>query len=490
MPDYAIYGVHFYGTARYGTPPRYAFDLGIFEALPDLYDRIKVNWGHPSGSWDKLRLVRGMTGFPMDQTEGTLLVEASNTDGSGNVLIAGLPPDPQTYEDTRVAPLRFHYYSIFVRTTPAGDWIRAGNTVCLLPKDYGYADRLYELTPGVYRDDDIYISSYLGLPMLQTYLSLIGYECNTLRSEMESLLWVMDPDLMSYGLLAYLADELGFPLEAELGGALIRRQLLNAVYIYKLKGTALGLEKAVEVLTGWSAEVTSASAGTVDVTLLAERVNLVVNSSAETDVSSWTTTNAALARSTAQRLYGSASFALTVTANGDVTAATPAGTAGMPVTAGSFYTGSLSVYKASGTAKSLRADIRWYNASGGLLSTSQGTPVTQVIGSWSQVSVTAVAPAGAAWAAVVLTVLSADAAAVQYYDAVLFEASPVVQPYFDGSTPMDGTSVADYLWESTVNLSRSHYYHRRAVRNSRLVTRITDFLPMGITYTLHYAQPL
>jgi hypothetical protein len=116
--------------------------------------------------------------------------------------------------------------------------------------------------------------------------------------------------------------------------------------------------------------------------------------------------------------------------------------------------------------------------------------VTQVIGSWSQVSVTAVAPAGAAWAALVLTVLSADAAAVQYYDGVLFEASPVVQPYFDGSTPMDGTSVADYLWESTVNLSRSHYYHRRAVRNSRLVTRITDFLPMGITYTLHYAQPL
>jgi hypothetical protein len=55
---------------------------------------------------------------------------------------------------------------------------------------------------------------------------------------------------------------------------------------------------------------------------------------------------------------------------------------------------------------------------------------------------------------------------------------------------MDGTSVADYLWESTVNLSRSHYYHRRAIRNSRLVTRITDFLPMGITYTLHYAQPL
>jgi phage tail-like protein len=491
LPDYAVYGVHFYGTARYGLPPRFQFSLDYFVANPVGYDRIKVEWGHPSGAWDLLRLVRGNYGFPMDQTEGRLLVEASNIDGSGNVVVAGKPADPQTFEDTLITPLRFHYYSIFLRQTPSGDWIRAGNVVALMPQDFGYTDRLLELTPGVFRDDDIYISSFTGEGMLQTYLGLFGYMLDQLRSELESLLWTADPERMSLGLLPYLAQQFGFPYEAELGGVLARRQLLNAIYLYKMKGTQLGIQAAVNVLTGWTPTIVVDVPGHLNISLGANRVNRVTNPSAEVNTTGWAAgANTTLARVTTQFLYGAASFQLTATAAGDVSMSTAAGTGGMKVTAGQSYVAS--IYNMGTTARNVRTDIAWYNAAGAQIgSTVLGTEIVPGATAWSaRPSLIATAPTGATTAAMVVTARGLAAGETKFFDGALFEAASALLPYFDGSTPLAGTSVADYLWEGTVNAARSHYYHRRAIVNSRLVTRLPDFLPAGFTFTTLYAQPL
>lgn len=481
MPDYAVYGIHFYGTALYGLPPRFEFSLDYFVADPVGYDRIKVGWGHPSGAWDRLRLVRGNYGFPMDQTEGRLLLEVTDP-----------AADPQTYEDHLIAPLRFHYYSMFLRQTTGGNWVRAGNAVTLMPKDFGYTDRLYELVPGVLRDDDIYVSSSTDQGMLQTYIGLFGYSVDKLRSDLESLRWTTDPERMSLGLLPYLAEQLGFPYEAELGGDLARRQMLKAVYAYKYKGTKLGVEAAANVLTGWVAEAYADTPIHVSLTLRANRVNEILNPGAEVNTASWTAgTNTTLSRVTTQHLYGTAAFQLAATAGGDISMSTAAGTSGMPVIEGGLYTASAYNTKPSGTARNLRADIIWYDQAGAVIgSPVLGTEVAQVVGSWAnRPAVSAVAPSGAKTAAVKVTVVAAGAGEQQFFDGAMFGPGGLAD-YFDGSTVMSGTPIADYLWEGSVNNSRSHYYHRRAVKNSRLVTRLPDFLPSGMTFTPLYAQPL
>lgn len=489
MPDYAIYGIHFYGTARYGRPPTFDFALDYFVAKPVTYDRIKVEWQTPSGAWDRLRLVRGNYGFPTTENDGRILLEGAVDDATATSL--GIPRAPQTFEDTAVNELRFYYYSIFLHQISTGSWVRAGNAPCLMTKDYGSGDRLYELIPQVFRDDDtIFLSSATGTGMLEAFLDAIGYQVDILRSELESLMWTADPEKMSGGLLPVLAAELGWPYESELGMALGRRQLLNATYLYKMKGTRLGVEGAVSVLTGWAPTVVADTATHLNITLAADRVNRVINPGAETDASGWTGTNATLTRVTTPVRYGTASFQMAVTAAADASMATAAGTAGMPVIPGVLYTASGWNIKPTGTAKNRRIDIRWYNAAGaqlaGAAGTSQGTQTLQVINTWDRPYVSATAPPGAAWASLVATVVAADAGANQIWDAFLFERGGL-QTYFDAAI---GDPISDYLWEGTANLSRSHYYFRRAIKNSRLVTRLPDFLPAGMTFTPLFAQPL
>ena len=60
------------------------------------------------------------------------------------------------------------------------------------------------------------------------------------------------------------------------------------------------------------------------------------------------------------------------------------------------------------------------------------------------------------------------------------------QPYFDGNTP---SPTDDYLWEGEPFNSASHFYSRRTVYENRLRALLPDFLPLGATFTLLWAQP-
>ena len=492
MPDYAVYGVHFYGTALYGLPPTFEFTLNYFDAYPVGYDRIKVEWTHPTGDWDVLRLVRGNYGFPTEYDDGRLVTEATNVypsdhPNAGSPMVPGLPTNPGTYEDTNVSELRFHYYTLWLHQIEGDIWRRAGNVVALMPKNFGYTDRLYELVPGVFRDEDIFISQTSGVGMLQTFLSVFGYELDKMRSDIESLRWTSNPERVAGGLLPYLADQLGFPYEAELGMTLARQQILNAVYLYKMKGSRLGLEGFVKVMTGWEPEVSSPGPGAVEIILRGDRVNQIENPSAEVDNSLWVGTNATVAQDMTLPRYGAASFRLTVTANGDASMQTPAGTAGMPVTPGRLYSGAIEIRKNTGTARQLRTDIIWYDDAGDPLGAPVlGEEAAQVLGTWMRPSVTAAAPTGAATAALRATVIDGGAGENQFLDGAMFGPG-AVGPYFDASV---GEPIADYLWEGTIGLSPSHYYYRRAIKNSRLVTRLPEFLPAGTAFTLLYGEPL
>lgn len=146
---------------------------------------------------------------------------------------------------------------------------------------------------------------------------------------------------------------------------------------------------------------------------------------------------ATLANSAAQVYAGTKSLLLTVgaTATLGVTGAT--GTAASPVVAGRAYTGSLWVRPSA--ARQLRADILWYTAAGAFISASANT-VTGVATTWTRQSVTAVAPATAAFATVGFA--STDATNADTF-------------YLDGLRLAEGTGAGSYRWTGAENASTS-----------------------------------
>jgi len=69
----------------------------------------------------------------------------------------------------------------------------------------------------------------------------------------------------------------------------------------------------------------------------------------------------------------------------------------------------------------------------------------------------------------------------------LFEKSAFVNSYFDGSNGL--AQLSDLFWEGTANASRSHYYRNRFVVQSRLISKLPDWINYGSTFELFFAQP-
>jgi hypothetical protein len=138
-------------------------------------------------------------------------------------------------------------------------------------------------------------------------------------------------------------------------------------------------------------------------------------SSLETDTTGWTAgASTTMTRTTAAGtfLHGIAGLSLQrITSIGLASAQTLAGVLGAAVVAGEQYT-AVASFKAAATLRSCRVDIIWYNAAGGVISTSTGAASNDAVGSWTQLTCTATAPALAAFAAVLVNAGVGGTAAV------------------------------------------------------------------------------
>jgi hypothetical protein len=145
------------------------------------------------------------------------------------------------------------------------------------------------------------------------------------------------------------------------------------------------------------------------------------------------------------------------------------------------------------TAQSVLPQIVWYDINKVLISTSSGSAFTTASGAlssvWSQLYVTAQAPATAAYAMVQLTWTSTNGAVLNL-DQAMLENSSFVNSYFDGSHGLATSS--DLLWEggsAYANTSRSHFYKNRFAVQSRIGTSLSSNLTYGTTLALYLAQP-
>lgn len=139
--------------------------------------------------------------------------------------------------------------------------------------------------------------------------------------------------------------------------------------------------------------------------------NLAVNSTFESGVSGWTTTNATITQSNVQVKNGSWSGLVTSTAGSSPRAQT---TPNVAVTAGLSYRASGWLYAPSAIASGVALGINWYNASNVYISTSM-TSAAPAIGTWFFTDNSFTAPSGAAFANVTMWISGSPGAGVLLY---------------------------------------------------------------------------
>ena len=136
-----------------------------------------------------------------------------------------------------------------------------------------------------------------------------------------------------------------------------------------------------------------------------------VDSSFETGIGTWTGTT--ISQSSAKALSGSHSLSVTSTSGGTIVGNYGATT--YPVVAGNTYTGMFSVIAAT-AAQTCAIQIIWLNSGGGVIGSAGSSASVDSAAGWTQYLVTAVAPAGAAYAGLQFYIISTAAGDVHYVD--------------------------------------------------------------------------
>lgn len=164
--------------------------------------------------------------------------------------------------------------------------------------------------------------------------------------------------------------------------------------------------------------------GTNEFTSITGGSNLLPKEDATFDstVGTWvSSSNATLSRNTTTKYEGAAALHILSPAAADSVARTASGSSGVAVTAGSVYSVSARSKVLTGSQKNWRLGIIWYNASNGVISTSESSNLpTPSGGLYAHGFFTATAPSGAVRAAVQVRIVSAAVSDVHIIDAVDF----------------------------------------------------------------------
>lgn len=163
-----------------------------------------------------------------------------------------------------------------------------------------------------------------------------------------------------------------------------------------------------------------------------------INGTFETNVTGWTGANATLARNTANFRTGVASMSITNTsASTAATATTPSGTSGFAVMPNAKYTASAWFKAPVTTAQGAVLFIIWYDAAGVSLSTSPYQTLGTATTAWTNATLSAIAPANAAYGAVRVYMSRTSIGEILYVDDVSMTFSQV-GVLTDSATPLEG----------------------------------------------------
>ena len=252
-----------YHGAYYGSNPKVALSAAPVIATALDYGIISISWNSPSGSFTRFRLVRNNDNFPEGEEDGVILWEQSSPTAITGTLqrvnfIDGLDNfnDTSTTNNYVIPTGQFIYYTAFIFTS-GNVWVPAGYANVIMPKDHGTQVKLFSYLPKVYTSQE---QSPTGISdtdsVLYNYLKAFTFTY-------DEILTYADLVKPSYGARAIppqfiginqdhlgLRAELGLPIKNQ------KRLIREGVYLYKTKGTPLGITGYVEALTEYSPTLT------------------------------------------------------------------------------------------------------------------------------------------------------------------------------------------------------------------------------------------
>jgi hypothetical protein len=174
----------------------------------------------------------------------------------GDVLLDETSPYSLQYNDKNLKSGHFYYYALFVFSTLTDSWVQAATAQGLVLTDWGFGGTFFNWVPDWYLELDTGLGTDAQpVGPLVRYLNLLGYEMDWVRSEIESLILFSNVDLISGTLLPYLGGNYGMEYEPELGMTRSRILVKNAVFLYKNRGTLIGIAAAGSAFTGFGCEV-------------------------------------------------------------------------------------------------------------------------------------------------------------------------------------------------------------------------------------------
>lgn len=136
---------------------------------------------------------------------------------------------------------------------------------------------------------------------------------------------------------------------------------------------------------------------------------------------SWAGTSCTLSNNTTYVYNGTSSLRVLATATTSITLRSPTGVSGVAVSAGQLYNATVWVLNdPSKTARAASVRIKWYTGAGAFISdSSYGTAVTTESATWRNITVSAIAPATAAFAAVEVQFASVTNGDIFFCDAAV-----------------------------------------------------------------------
>lgn len=235
----AFYAVDLYGSGGAGTPLSSALSV-----TSNLYGQTHPVWTVPTGSWDKMRLLRNKAGVPFDESDG-VVVSASDSAAPVTDVI-----------DTGLLPSTIYYYAVFVRTIVGGNfkWVRAGAARGLSVGDHGYRGLLLDRLPRVFTSDGVSGPADSATDLAK-FLNVFGFQVDAYRDRIDYLLDTKNADTVAAELLPAMMAELGAEYFDPVGMAQNRILARNTVTLSQTKGTTAGIEGRCSSTTGWAADV-------------------------------------------------------------------------------------------------------------------------------------------------------------------------------------------------------------------------------------------
>lgn len=393
----SLYAYDRYAENTYGISSGVEYSVAPFRAVPaskDLgvkYEQLQVRWTVPVGNWTSFRLLKNRFGFANTPLDGEILIDAG-----------GSPPN--AYVDNEVKGGQFVYYAIWLDTAANG-WQRVGTAMGLPVSDHDYSNRLYDLLPEAVRAADQRVlpnAPESEREPLKRFLKVFSYPLDLLQTEYATLLNIYDADEASAGLIRYLAQQFGMPYEPEMGVTQQRRLTKNAVRIYRLKGTKLGVEALVTSYSGWAAEAT-----------------VGYNRMLSSDYDIWVGTNTtSITEGASPEDTSIKTIFVEADGGGDAEiAAAQAGTersAGIVVTANAQYSFSCQS-RADSTGRTVTLEIDWYEEDGTFISTTSEVGAANVTGSWTSYAINGATSPALSARAVVKVVIGGPAAAEKHH---------------------------------------------------------------------------